>query len=144
MVEDEDTRGKLFRKLNNAVFDILDEGDERDRIVAIDRILGKLHTALEDHYYVATYLLIDVANHTSLSGRLDTVTVAPLTSTVRGVPSEVVVGPDVGLKRRSAVNLHHVATVPRAGLRTYVGTISPDAMRAVRESLLFALGFDPE
>jgi mRNA interferase MazF len=76
--------------------------------------------------------------------RLDTVTVAPLTSTVRGVPSEVVVGPEVGLKRRSAINLHHVATVPRAGLRTYVGTLSSDALRAVREALLFALGFDLE
>jgi mRNA interferase MazF len=76
--------------------------------------------------------------------RLDTVTVAPLTSTIRGVPSEVVVGTEAGLKRRSAVNLHNVATVPRAGLRTYVGTVSAHVLDAVREALLFALGFDPE
>jgi mRNA interferase MazF len=73
--------------------------------------------------------------------RLHTVTVAPLTSTIRAVPSEVVVGPEVGLKRPSAINLHHVVTVPRAGLRTYVGTLAPEIMTDVRNALLFALGF---
>ncbi len=73
--------------------------------------------------------------------RLHTVTVAPLTSTVRGVPSEVVVGSEVGLKRPSAINLHHVVTVPRAGLRTYVGDVAPETMIEVRNALLFALGF---
>jgi mRNA interferase MazF len=73
--------------------------------------------------------------------RLNTVTIAPLTSTIRGVPSEVVVGPEVGLKRPSAINLHHVATVPRAGLRAYVGTVPPEAMLRIRTALLFALGF---
>jgi mRNA interferase MazF len=75
---------------------------------------------------------------------LNTVTVAPLTSTIRNVPSEVVVGPEIGLKRLSAINLHHVATVPRAGLRAYVGTVPPDVMRRVRNALLFALGFQGE
>lgn len=73
--------------------------------------------------------------------RLDTVTVAPITSTLRGAPSEVVVGPECGLKRTSAINLHHVATVPRAGLRTFVGAISTQTMLQVRDGLLFALGF---
>jgi mRNA interferase MazF len=82
-----------------------------------------------------------VLTRQDMIGRLETVTVAPLTSTVRGVPSEVVVGPEAGLKRQSAINLHNVATVPRAGLRTYVGTVSPETLHAVRASLLFALGF---
>jgi mRNA interferase MazF len=73
--------------------------------------------------------------------RLHTVTVAPLTSTIRGVPSEVVVGPEVGLKQPSAINMHHVVTVPRAGLRAYLGTITPETMLDVRSALLFALGF---
>ncbi len=73
--------------------------------------------------------------------RLNTVTVAPLTSTIRNVPSEVVVGPEVGIKHPSAINLHHVATVPQQGLRSYVGTVSSDVMDRVREALLFALGF---
>jgi mRNA interferase MazF len=74
-------------------------------------------------------------------GRLHTVTVAPLTSAVRGVASEVVVGTEAGLKQPSAINLHHVATVPLGGLRTYVGRIPLDTLEQVRTALLFALGF---
>jgi mRNA interferase MazF len=76
-------------------------------------------------------------------GRLRTVTVAPVTSTIRSVPSEVVIGPEVGLKQPSAINLHHVATVPLAGLRSYVGTAGPEVMLRVERALSFALGFGP-
>jgi len=76
-------------------------------------------------------------------GHLHTVTVAPITTTIRGIPSEVVIGPECGLKATSAINLDHLATVPRAGLRTFVGTASPQVLAEVREALLFALGFDP-
>lgn len=79
-----------------------------------------------------------------LIGHLQNVTVAPITSTVRGIPSEVMVGPDHGLKRASAINLDNVATVPKAGLRSFVGVAPPEVMGQVREALLFALGFDPE
>lgn len=74
-------------------------------------------------------------------GRLHTVTVAPLTSTIRGVPSEVVVGEESGLKRPSAINLHHLASVPLEGLRSFVGTVSEETLDRVRDALLFALGF---
>jgi len=84
-----------------------------------------------------------VLTRQDMIGRLGTVTVAPLTTTVRGVPSEVVLGTEVGLKEPSAVNLHHLATVPREGLRAYVGTLSPATLEAVREALLFALGYSP-
>ena len=84
-----------------------------------------------------------VLTRQDMIGRLHTVTVAPLTSTLRGVPSEVVVGTESGLKQPSAINLHHVATVPRAGLRTFVGSAPRQTMNEVREALLFALGFSP-
>lgn len=76
-------------------------------------------------------------------GVLNTATVAPLTRTIRGVPSEVVVGPECGLKEPSAINLHHVVTIPKAGLRRYVGTLSLPVLSQVRAALLFALGFEP-
>jgi mRNA interferase MazF len=86
-----------------------------------------------------------VLTRDDMIGRLHTVTVAPITTTVRGVPSEVPVGVECGLKQPSAINLHHVATVPRAGLRRYVGSISRPTMTHVRTALLFALGFaDPD
>jgi mRNA interferase MazF len=47
--------------------------------------------------------------------------VAPITSTVRGAPSEVLVGPDEGLKHPSAVNLDHVQIVEKARLERFLG-----------------------
>jgi mRNA interferase MazF len=73
-------------------------------------------------------------------GLLHTVMVAPITSTVYGAPSEVIVGPDEGLKRPSAVNLDHVQTVERARLVAYIGTVSPPTMKAVCRALAIATG----
>ena len=73
---------------------------------------------------------------------LNSVTVAPLTRTIRGVASEVVVGADSGLKSESAINLHHVVTVPKTGLRRFIGSVSPAVLDRVLAALLFALDFD--
>ena len=73
---------------------------------------------------------------------LNSVTVAPLTRTIRGVPSEVLVGIESGLKSASAINLHHVVTVPKRGLRRFVGSASRAVLEQVRDALLFALDFD--
>jgi mRNA interferase MazF len=75
---------------------------------------------------------------------LNTVTVAPLTRTIRGVASEVAVGEEAGLKEASVINLHHVVTIPRAGLRRQIGSVSAATMARVGASLLFSLGWDDE
>jgi mRNA interferase MazF len=71
---------------------------------------------------------------------LHTVMVAPITSTVRGLPSEVLVGADEGLKRASAVNLDHVQTVEQASLTAFVGTLSAAKMQQVCRALGIATG----
>ena len=71
---------------------------------------------------------------------LSTVMVAPITSTVHGVPSEVIVGVDEGLKHESAVNLDHVQTVERARLETYIGHLPPTKMDQVCRALAIAVG----
>jgi mRNA interferase MazF len=72
---------------------------------------------------------------------LNEVTVAPVTSTVRGIPSEVPVGPADGMPRRSAVNLDHLQTVSKDSLGALVATLAPSRMAEVRAALLFALGY---
>jgi mRNA interferase MazF len=84
-----------------------------------------------------------VLTRRELIGHLHTVTVAPITSTVRGIASEVVLGVEAGLKGTSAINLDHVATVPRSSLRSFVGTVDDAVMDRVRQALLFALGWAP-
>jgi mRNA interferase MazF len=69
---------------------------------------------------------------------LHTAMVAPITSTIRGIPSEVVVGSAEGLKHDSAVNLDHVQTVEQARLIKYVGRLAPEKMRAVCRALAIA------
>ena len=71
---------------------------------------------------------------------LHTIMVAPITSTIYGAPSEVVVGIEEGLKQDSAVNLDHVQTVEKARLGQYVGRLSPDKMQAVCRALETATG----
>ena len=73
---------------------------------------------------------------------LRTAMVAPVTSTVRGAPSEVIVGPDEGLKTTSAVNLDSVQTVDQRRLRGYVGQLSEAKLREVCRALAIATGCD--
>ena len=76
-------------------------------------------------------------------GLLRTVMVAPITSAIRGAPSEVVVGTEEGLKGPSAVNLDHVQTVEQRLLGHYVGSLSPEKMTAVCNALAVAIGCAP-
>ena len=71
---------------------------------------------------------------------LRTAMVAPITSTIRGLPSEVSVGVDEGLKHDSAINLDHVQTVEQHLLHRYVGTVSEAKMRKVCRALALATG----
>jgi mRNA interferase MazF len=71
---------------------------------------------------------------------LQTVMVAPITSTIRGAPSEVIVGIDEGLKRDSAINLDHVQTVDKGKLARFIGTVPPEKMATVCRALAVATG----
>ena len=53
---------------------------------------------------------------------LGEVTVAPITSTIRDIPTEVVLGAGDGMPRECAVNLDHVQTVMRGRLGGLVTT----------------------
>jgi mRNA interferase MazF len=55
---------------------------------------------------------------------LSTVTVAPITSIVRGVPSEVLLSEEDGMKAVCAVNLHNVAHVSQARLGRRVAQLN--------------------
>ncbi|MBI3071292.1 MAG: type II toxin-antitoxin system PemK/MazF family toxin [Deltaproteobacteria bacterium] len=74
---------------------------------------------------------------------IQTVMVAPITSTIRGAPSEVLIGPEQGLKHPSAINLDFVQTIDRARLRRYVGHLSPAKMRDLCRALAIAVGCEP-
>lgn len=73
---------------------------------------------------------------------LSTVTVAPITSTIRGVPSEVALDEDDGLKAPCVVNLHNTVTVSRQRLGKRMARLSSARMSEICVALGFSLGCD--
>ena len=74
---------------------------------------------------------------------LSTVTVAPVTSTMRGVPSEVALDETDGMKGRCVVNLHNAVTVSQGRLGKRVARLSHDRLSELCAALRFSLGCDP-
>jgi mRNA interferase MazF len=72
---------------------------------------------------------------------LGEVTVAPVTSTIRDIPSEVWLTQADGMPRDCAVNLDHIQTVSKAKIGPMITTLSPRKMAELRSALLFAMGF---
>ena len=73
---------------------------------------------------------------------LNRVTVAPITTTIRGLSTEVSVGIANGLSRESVVSCDNVVTVPKATLGRQIGYLFPAQEEALTEAMLAA--FDLE
>jgi len=73
---------------------------------------------------------------------LSTVTVAPITSAIRGVPSEVVLNEEDGMKASCAVNLHNAVTISQDRLGKRVARLSSVRMNEICAALRFSLGCD--
>ena len=76
----------------------------------------------------------------SAVSHLTTVTVAPISSTIRGVPSEVILDIGDGMKGPCAVNLHNAVTVSQERLGRRVAGLSAGRMHEVCLALQFSLG----
>ena len=78
----------------------------------------------------------------SVLPRLNEVTVAPVTSTIRGIPTEVALDIGDGMPQLCALNLDHLQTVPKRNLGRLITTLSAEKLQRVGLALCFALGFD--
>jgi mRNA interferase MazF len=70
----------------------------------------------------------------------DLVIVAPVTSRVRKIPTEVTLGREDGLPRDCVANLDTITTVPKAVLTRRLTELSAERVAAVDRALRFALG----
>jgi mRNA interferase MazF len=68
------------------------------------------------------------------------VTVVPITSTIRDIPSEVCLDKEDGMSQDCAINCDHLQTVSKDRLGTLVTTLSAAKMREVSSAVAFALG----
>ncbi|MSQ13644.1 MAG: type II toxin-antitoxin system PemK/MazF family toxin [Dehalococcoidia bacterium] len=67
------------------------------------------------------------------------VMVAPISTRVRDIPSEVLLRPGDGIPRWCAANLDSLETVPRADLQQYLTMLDDAKMEEVERALHFAL-----
>ena len=77
----------------------------------------------------------------SILDALGEVTIAPVTSTIRDIPSEVALTVHEGMPRNCAANLDHIQTVAKDKIGALITTLGRDRMAEIRAALLFALGF---
>ncbi|MGH2460520.1 MAG: type II toxin-antitoxin system PemK/MazF family toxin [Chloroflexota bacterium] len=68
------------------------------------------------------------------------VTVAPLTTTIRDIPTAVLLDPHVdGVPRRCVVALDNLQSIRKEWLSTVVTSLPPETMRAIDRAIRFAL-----
>jgi mRNA interferase MazF len=73
---------------------------------------------------------------------LTRVTVAPITSTVRGLSTEVLVGRANGLANGSAVNCDNIVTIPASALGRQIGYLLPAQEDALTAAIHAAFDLD--
>ncbi|MCZ6803963.1 MAG: type II toxin-antitoxin system PemK/MazF family toxin [Proteobacteria bacterium] len=75
----------------------------------------------------------------SILDYLGEVTIAPITRTIRDIPSEVLLSKEDGLAADCAVNFDHIQTVSKAKLGALITTLSASKLNDAREAILFSL-----
>ena len=66
-------------------------------------------------------------------------TVAPVTSTVRDIPSEVVLTREDGVPKDCAVNCDHLQTVSKSKIGALITTLSSEKLTQISKAIRFAL-----
>ena len=75
---------------------------------------------------------------------LNSVTIAPITSTIRSIPTEVILTKDDGLPNTCAANFDNIQTVPKSNLGDRITRLTTRKMKEAAPAESFALGFDDE
>ena len=70
------------------------------------------------------------------------VTVAPVTTRIRGIPSEVPLGIDDGLPQDCVANLDTITTIPKDCLRSRLVVLSVKKLKEIEAAIYFALGIE--
>ncbi len=73
---------------------------------------------------------------------LNTVTVAPITTTIRGLSTEVPLGLANGLASASAASCDNITTIPKAALGDQIGSLLDRQEAALSEAIRAAFDLD--
>ena len=81
-----------------------------------------------------------ILTRSSVLEYLNEVTVAPVTRTVRHIPSEVALSPEDGMPFVCAVNCDHIQTVSKTRIGPLIAVLCPEKNRELASAVAFALG----
>ena len=70
---------------------------------------------------------------------LGEVTVAPITSTIRDIPSEVSLSRDDGMRKDCVINCDHIQTVSKSRIGSLITTLSNNKLKDLRSAICFSL-----
>ncbi len=71
------------------------------------------------------------------------ITVAPITTVIRNIPSEVLLTVEEdGVPEDCVVNTDNIQTIQKTNLGAFITQLSREKMREIREAIAFSLGFD--
>jgi mRNA interferase MazF len=82
---------------------------------------------------------IFILTRDSILDYLGEVTVAPITTTIRDIPSEVLLTQREGMPMDCAINLDHIQTVSKGKIGSLITTISSEKLKEVAGAIRFAL-----
>jgi mRNA interferase MazF len=74
---------------------------------------------------------------------LGEITIAPITSKFRDIPSEVSLSANDGMRHDCAINFDHIQTVSKGKIGSLIAELSPRKLIEVREAICFALDLEP-
>ena len=74
---------------------------------------------------------------------LNEVIVVPITRTIRGLATEVILTPDDGMPLVSALNFDHIALAQRQRIGAILCSLPEERWTEVRKALMIACGFQP-
>jgi mRNA interferase MazF len=80
-----------------------------------------------------------VLTRNSVLPRLRTILVAPVTTRVREIPTEVLLGPPQGLPRRCVANFDNILPLPKERLLERVGRLGAEELRRACAAARFAI-----
>ena len=80
-----------------------------------------------------------ILSRNSIIDYINEITVAPITSTIRDIPSEVLLSQDDGVKKDCAINFDHIQTVAKRKIGSLIASLSYSKLKEVRQSIVFAL-----
>lgn len=73
---------------------------------------------------------------------LNSVTIAPITSTIRSIPTEVLLTADDGLPNTCAANFDNLQTVPKSNIGERIARLTARKMKEAGAAVSFALGLN--